>query len=98
MTENVTQTVPVTREEVRLEREPMTDANRADAMPGAANSDEEHEVILTEVRPVISKETVPVERVRLNPETVTEQAQVHETVRKEQVQVDSAQNPHRNSN
>ncbi len=33
VTENVTQTVPVQREEVRLEREPITEANR-----GAAGS------------------------------------------------------------
>ena len=32
-TENVTQTVPVQREEVRIEREPITDANRAEPCP-----------------------------------------------------------------
>ncbi len=32
VTENVTQTVPVSREEVRVEREPITDANRGQAM------------------------------------------------------------------
>ena len=34
VTENVTQTVPVSREEVRIEREPITDANRGDATAG----------------------------------------------------------------
>jgi uncharacterized protein (TIGR02271 family) len=33
-TQNVTRTVPVQREEVRIERELITDANRADALPG----------------------------------------------------------------
>ena len=33
-TENVTQTVPVQREEVRLEREPITDENVGDATSG----------------------------------------------------------------
>ena len=33
VTENVTQTVPVSHEEVRLEREPITDANRGAADP-----------------------------------------------------------------
>jgi hypothetical protein len=36
--EEVTQTVPVRREEVRLEREPITDANRDDAIAGPAIS------------------------------------------------------------
>jgi stress response protein YsnF len=48
-------------------------------------SEEEHEVTLTEQRAVTSKETVPVERVRLGTQTVTEQQQVDETVRKEQI-------------
>ena len=85
VTENVTQTVPVSHEEVRLEREPITDANRGDAMAGSDISEEEHEVTLHAERPVTAKETVPVERVRLGTETVTEQQQVSETLRKEQI-------------
>lgn len=88
VTENETVTVPVTREEVRLEREPITDANRGDAMSGPDISEEEHEVILTEERPVIAKETVPVERVRLEKDSVTEQETVTEQVRKEEVDFD----------
>ncbi|MBA3528187.1 MAG: PRC and DUF2382 domain-containing protein [Propionibacteriaceae bacterium] len=88
VTENVTQTVPVSREEVRLEREPITDANIGDATSGPAISEEEHEVILHEERPVVEKEAAPVERVRLDTETVTEQATVSEDVRKEQVDTD----------
>ena len=87
-TENVTQTVPVQREEVRIEREPITDANRADAMSGPDISDEEHEVILHEERPVVEKETVPVERVRLDKDTVTDQVTVDEEVRKERIETD----------
>ena len=85
VTENVTQTVPVSHEEVRLEREPITDANRGAAMSGSDLSEEEHEVTLHAERPVVAKETVPVERVRLGTETVTEQQQVSETLRKEQI-------------
>ncbi|WP_100366106.1 DUF2382 domain-containing protein [Diaminobutyricimonas aerilata] len=88
VTENETVTVPVTREEVRLEREPITDANVGDALSGPDLSEEEHEVTLTEERVVVDKETVPVERVRLDKETVTEQQQVDETVRKEQIEFD----------
>ena len=88
VTENVTQTVPVSHEEVRVEREPITDANIGSATAGPAISDEEHEVVLHEERPVVEKEAVPVERVRLNTETVTEQATVNEEVRKEQIDTD----------
>jgi uncharacterized protein (TIGR02271 family) len=85
VTENVTQTVPVSHEEVRLEREPITDANRGAAMSGSDISEEEHEVTLRAERPVVSKDTVPVERVRLGTETVTEDHEVSETLRKEQI-------------
>jgi uncharacterized protein (TIGR02271 family) len=85
VTENVTQTVPVSHEEVRLEREPITDANRGQATSGADISEEEHEVTLHAERPVTDKETVPVERVRLGKETVTEDHEVSETLRKEQI-------------
>ena len=88
VTENVTETVPVTREEVRLEREPITDANVGNAMDGPAISEEEHEVTLHAERAVVEKEAVPVERVRLDKETVTEQETVTEGLRKEEIEVD----------
>ncbi|MFF2030359.1 DUF2382 domain-containing protein [Arthrobacter sp. NPDC058192] len=87
-TENVTQTVPVQREEVRIEREPITDANRAEALSGPDISDEEHEITLHEERPVVEKEAVPVERVRLDKETVTDEVTVDEQVRKERIETD----------
>ena len=85
VTEDVTQTVPVSREEVRLEREPITDANRDAAMSGSDITEEEHEITLHAERPVVAKETVPVERVRLGTETVTGEQEVRETLRKEQI-------------
>ena len=88
VSETVSQTVPVTHEEVRLEREPITDANVGNALDGPAISEEEHEVVLHGERPVVQKEAVPVERVRLDTETVTEQATVNEQVRKEQIELD----------
>ena len=90
VTENVTESVPVSREEVRVEREPITDANIGNAMDGPAISEEEHEVTLRAERPVMEKEAVPVERVRLDKETVTEQQQVSEGLRKEEIEVDGA--------
>ena len=91
VTENVTQTIPVQREEVRIEREPITDATVGDALEGPAISEEEHEVVLHQERPVVQKDTVPVERVRLDTETVTEEATVSEELRKEQIDVDGDQ-------
>ena len=66
VSENVTQTVPVAHEEVRVEREPITDANVGNAMDGPAISEEEHEVTLHAERAVVDKEAVPMERVRLD--------------------------------
>jgi len=86
VTENVTQTVPVSHEEVRLEREPITEANRDAALSGADITEEEHEVTLRAERPVVEKEAVPVERVRLGTETVTEEHEVNEQIRKEQIE------------
>ena len=88
VSENVTQTVPVSHEEIRVEREPITDANVGDALSGPAISEEEHEVTLRAERAVVAKEAVPVERVRLDTQTVTEQETVNETVRKEQIELD----------
>lgn len=85
VTENVTTTVPVSHEEVRLEREPVTAGNRDAALSGPGISEEEHEVRLHAERPVVAKETVPVERVRLATETVTGEQQISEEVRKEQI-------------
>src|SRR5215203_4569590 len=87
-TEQVQQTVPVQRERVRVEREPITDANRDAATSGPDISEEEHEVILREEEPVVEKRTVPKERVRLDKDTVTGEEQVAEEVRKEQIDVD----------
>jgi uncharacterized protein (TIGR02271 family) len=91
VTENVTETVPVAREEVVVEREPITDANIGNALDGPAISEEEHEVTLHAERPVVDKEAVPVERVRLDKETVVEDATVSEDLRKEEIEVDGVE-------
>jgi uncharacterized protein (TIGR02271 family) len=88
VTEQVQQTVPVRREEVRVEREPITEANIDDATAGPDISEEEHEVVLHEEQPVVEKRTVPKERVRMDKESVTDEAQVSEEVRKEQIEAD----------
>jgi uncharacterized protein (TIGR02271 family) len=91
VTEQQTVTVPVQREQVRVEREPITDANLDAATSGPAISEAEHEVTLREEEPVVEKRAVPRERVRLDTETVTDQRQVTDEVRKEQIEVDGDQ-------
>jgi len=91
VTEEVQQTVPVRREEVRVEREPITDANVDEAMAGPEISDEEHEVILHQEEPVVEKRAVPKERVRLDKDVVEDEREVSETVAKEQIEIDGAE-------
>jgi uncharacterized protein (TIGR02271 family) len=81
-------TVPVEREEVRVEREPITDANIDAATSGPEISEDEHQVVLHEEEPVVEKRVVPKERVRLGKETVTEQEQVGGEVRQEHIEVE----------
>jgi len=87
-TEEQQVTVPVQREEVRVEREPITDANLDAATSGPDISEEEHEVTLREEEVVVDKRAVPKERVRLDTKTVTDERQVTEEVRKEHIEVD----------
>ncbi|MFF4322995.1 DUF2382 domain-containing protein [Streptomyces sp. NPDC001568] len=88
VTESVTTAVPVSHEEVRVVREPVREGERVRGDIGEA----EQEVTLHAERAVTRKETVPVERVRLETEKVTEQQEVSETVRKEQVRYDEDKN------
>ena len=88
VTEEVQQTVPVQREEVRVEREPITDANADQALGGPEISEEEHEVVLHEEEPVVEKRTVPKERVRMEKDTLTDEAEISEEVRKERIEAE----------
>ena len=88
VTDEVTQTVPVKREEVRLEREPITDANIGDATSGPELSDEEHEVVLHEEEVVAEKRVVPKERIRMDKDVEVEERTVSEDVRREEIEVD----------
>ncbi|MFG3531330.1 PRC and DUF2382 domain-containing protein [Streptomyces sp. NPDC047917] len=83
VTENVTRTVPVTHEEVRLIREPLQPGDK----PGerAAIREQDVEVTLHAERPTSRKETVAVERVRMETKKVTEQKEVSAELRKEQI-------------
>ncbi|CAM5260806.1 hypothetical protein SALBM135S_02389 [Streptomyces alboniger] len=82
--EDVTTSVPISHEEVRVVREPIRPGDRARADIGEA----ETEVTLHAEHAVVSKESVPVERVHLETERVTETQEVSDTVRKEQIEFD----------
>jgi uncharacterized protein (TIGR02271 family) len=88
VTEQETVTVPVSHDEVRVVTEPITDRNVGDALDGPAISEEDHEVVLTGDRVITDTEAVPVERVRLETETVTDQETVSGDVRKERIDID----------
>jgi uncharacterized protein (TIGR02271 family) len=86
VTENVETTVPVQREEIRIEREPITDENREAAMRGPEITDREHETTLHSEEPVVDKEVVPKERIRLDKDVVTDEVEVSEELRKERIE------------
>jgi uncharacterized protein (TIGR02271 family) len=82
VTEEQQVTVPVRHEEVRVEREPITRGER-----GAEIGEAEQDVVLHAEKPVVRKETVPVERARLRTETVSDEQTVSGKVRKEQFEI-----------
>lgn len=77
--------VPVTREELRVERTPIVDG---DVVDGGRLSEGDTEVVLHEERPVVSKETVGVEKVSVGTERITENQTVTENVAKERIEVE----------
>ncbi len=88
VTETQTAQVGTSREELTIEREPITEADRGAATSGAELSEEEHEVVLHEEVPVVSKDVEAVERVRLGTETEHDTRNVSADVRKEQIDLD----------
>ncbi|WJZ68086.1 PRC and DUF2382 domain-containing protein [Kocuria rosea] len=85
VTENETVDVPLEREEVRVERTPLSGTEATAGTIG----EEDVEVTLHEERPVVAKETVGVEKVGLEKETVRDTERVDAEVRKEQVEVET---------
>jgi stress response protein YsnF len=86
--EEVDRTVPIRHEEVRLEREPITAADREALRSGTGIGEEERVVTLHEESPVVETEVVAKERVRMRVEEHTEQQKVHGRVRKERIEAD----------
>ena len=84
VTEERTITVQVRREELQVDEEPGATDEPVDHVLGSAQP---LELILHEQRPVITYETVPVERVRIGTRVVTEQRTVSADVRREVVEL-----------
>jgi stress response protein YsnF len=93
VTEYLTRTIPVRREEVRLEElpAPAEPTGEPDEQPAvqAAGVQALLEVVLHREEPVIQLRVVPAERVRLFKDVVTEQRTVTEDIRKEHVDLRS---------
>jgi uncharacterized protein (TIGR02271 family) len=84
-TEPVNQKVQVSHEEYEIERVPVS---KEDNIRGNI-AEGDQEIILHETRAVMSKETVPVERVRLSVKRVEEEKTVTDQLRKEKIEIDS---------
>jgi stress response protein YsnF len=100
VTEDVQITVPIRREEIRVEQVPVDGedgdwAGESLEMPAGtaeaaatASGGLPDEIILHTERPVVTVEVVPVERVRLRTELVQGQETVTEQVQREQIVAD----------
>lgn len=107
ITEEVQVTVPIRREEIRIEEIPeghpdpdggvVSEGDSLGTGPGTGSlaGGLPEEIVLHAERPVVSVEVVPVERVRLRTEVVAGQESVTETVQRERVTVDEHPAPHR---
>ncbi|MCW2701663.1 MAG: hypothetical protein JWQ45_3198 [Blastococcus sp.] len=104
VTEEVQITVPIRREEIRIEEVPLDavdgdgdggesllSADQASAYPAGPGLPDE--IILHTERPVVSVEVVPTERVRLRTELVQGQQTVTEQVQREEIVVDQDRAP-----
>ena len=76
---------PVSREEVKVEREKLS-PEEAKKLGNTRIGEENADVVLHEEQVNVDKETVPVEKVNLNKETVTEKQKVSEDLKKERVE------------
>lgn len=89
VTERQTVVVPVSHEELRVEREPVTEAEAAALVDAPTLSEAEHVIVLHEEVPLVGKEVRAVERVRVETEAVVEEHEVSGEVRKELVELET---------
>ncbi|NYJ05471.1 PRC and DUF2382 domain-containing protein [Petropleomorpha daqingensis] len=90
VTEEVQLTVPIRREEIRVEEVPLDapDEPGESLVPTGAGGELPDEIVLHTERPVVGVEVVPTERVRLRTEVVAGQETVTRQVQREQIAVD----------
>jgi uncharacterized protein (TIGR02271 family) len=82
-TEPVEQTVKVFHEEYEIERVPIA----KDDQVSADLAEGEQEIILREARAIITKESVPVERIRLAARKVEEDKTIRDELRRERIEI-----------
>ena len=87
VTEEITITVPVRREVVRLERIPITPGELPDAELTLSEG-RTQELVLMEEQAVVDTRVVPRERVWLEKDVVTSEERFTETVRREEAELD----------
>ena len=83
--EPIQETVTVYREEYAIERVPVSSDDQISAEMGESVQ----EVILHETRPIVTKETVPIERVRLSVRTVEDEQTVTGELIRERIEIES---------
>jgi uncharacterized protein (TIGR02271 family) len=88
--EQETVTVPVRRERVVVERVPATGEIDANAVDATAFKEDDIEIPVMREEAVVGKRVQGVENVRIHKDVVTDNEQVSDTVRKERVVVDGA--------
>jgi len=88
VSEEVTQTVTIRREELVIDEEDLADA---EVVAGGDHDfgGHDHEIVLHEERVVLSTRVVPVERVRVRVRTSTEEVAVSEDLRAEQIDLET---------
>jgi uncharacterized protein (TIGR02271 family) len=86
--EPIQETITVYREEYAIERIPVSSDDAISADLGES----EQEVILHETRPIVTKETVPIERVRLSVRTVEDEQTVTGELLRERIEIESEDN------
>lgn len=84
--EQVEEDVPVQREELEVERRPVTDPGQVGER--TSMGEDEQRFVLHEERPVVSKKEVPVEEVHVKKKQVSDEERVRAERRVEQVEVD----------
>lgn len=94
VTENVTFTVPVSRQEVRLEQIPLDETDHPDTdQPVGELTEDVHEVVLHRQQVSFTTTTVPTERVRLVRRIVEGRQSVSAQLRSEKIDIERTHRP-----